>query len=85
VGDCVPTKREPLPMKADALAQDLLYKTDAYWRAANHLAVGQFYLQDNPAAPAVDDGAQATGGQPPRHDARAAFHLRRSELHHHVR
>jgi xylulose-5-phosphate/fructose-6-phosphate phosphoketolase len=30
------------------LNQDLLHKMDAYWRAANYLAVGQIYLYDNP-------------------------------------
>src|SRR3954453_2141011 len=27
---------------------DLLTRIDAYWRAANYLAVGQIYLLDNP-------------------------------------
>lgn len=30
------------------LSHDLLYKMDAYWRAANYLSVGQIYLYDNP-------------------------------------
>ncbi len=30
------------------LSPDLLRKTDAYWRAANYLSVGQIYLYDNP-------------------------------------
>ncbi len=30
------------------LGPDLLWKTDAYWRAANYLSVGQIYLYDNP-------------------------------------
>jgi xylulose-5-phosphate/fructose-6-phosphate phosphoketolase len=30
------------------LSQDVLDRLDAYWRAANYLAVGQIYLQDNP-------------------------------------
>ena len=33
---------------ADALSPDLLWKMDAYWRAANYISVGQIYLQDNP-------------------------------------
>src|SRR5579875_3536100 len=33
---------------AAPLAPDLLRKMDAYWRAANYLAVGQIYLYDNP-------------------------------------
>ena len=30
------------------LSPDELRKLDAYWRAANYLAVGQIYLLDNP-------------------------------------
>jgi len=30
------------------LSPELLTKIDAYWRAANYLAVGQIYLYDNP-------------------------------------
>ena len=32
----------------NTLSPDLLYKIDAYWRAANYLSVGQLYLYDNP-------------------------------------
>lgn len=35
-------------MTATTLSQELLYKMDAYWRAANYLSVGQIYLYDNP-------------------------------------
>ena len=35
-------------MKTEALSPDLLYKMDAYWRAANYLSVGQLYLYGNP-------------------------------------
>jgi xylulose-5-phosphate/fructose-6-phosphate phosphoketolase len=35
-------------MKTRALSPDLLQRMDAYWRAANFLAVGQIYLYDNP-------------------------------------
>jgi xylulose-5-phosphate/fructose-6-phosphate phosphoketolase len=35
-------------MKTKTLAPDMLEKIDAYWRAANYLAVGQIYLRDNP-------------------------------------
>ncbi|MFC5582747.1 phosphoketolase [Rhodanobacter terrae] len=35
-------------MKAPALTPDLLQRMDAYWRAANYLAVGQLYLCGNP-------------------------------------
>ena len=30
------------------LSPDLLWKMDAYWRAANYLSVRQIYLKDNP-------------------------------------
>jgi xylulose-5-phosphate/fructose-6-phosphate phosphoketolase len=33
---------------AKALSRELLRRMDAYWRAANYLAVGQIYLYDNP-------------------------------------
>jgi xylulose-5-phosphate/fructose-6-phosphate phosphoketolase len=33
---------------SDTLAPELLPKIHAYWRAANHLSVGQIYLYDNP-------------------------------------
>jgi xylulose-5-phosphate/fructose-6-phosphate phosphoketolase len=35
-------------MSTGPLPADLLEKTDAYWRAANYLSVGQLYLYDNP-------------------------------------
>lgn len=34
--------------KAHVLSPDMLHDLDAYWRAANYLAVGQIYLYDNP-------------------------------------
>ncbi len=37
-----------LNMTPPTLPPDLLDKLDAYWRAANYLAVGQIYLRDNP-------------------------------------
>ena len=37
----------PLTQEA-TLAPDLLYRMDAYWRAANYCSVGQLYLFDNP-------------------------------------
>ncbi len=33
---------------AETLTPELLWEMDAYWRAANYLAVGQIYLYDNP-------------------------------------
>jgi xylulose-5-phosphate/fructose-6-phosphate phosphoketolase len=36
------------PLVPAPLSPDLLEKMDACWRAANYLAVGQIYLQDNP-------------------------------------
>ena len=35
-------------MGTEALSPQLLERMDAYWRAANYLAVGQIYLYDNP-------------------------------------
>jgi len=35
-------------MQTETLSPDLLYRMDAYWRAANYLSVGQLYLYDNP-------------------------------------
>ncbi|MDE2308691.1 MAG: phosphoketolase family protein, partial [Xanthomonadaceae bacterium] len=35
-------------MNEKTLDPDLLHRMDAYWRAANYLAVGQIYLRDNP-------------------------------------
>ena len=35
-------------MNTSSLSPDLLRRIDAYWRAANYLAVGQIYLCDNP-------------------------------------
>ena len=36
--------------KKGPLTPDMLRKIDAYWRAANYLAAGQLYLQDNPCS-----------------------------------
>jgi xylulose-5-phosphate/fructose-6-phosphate phosphoketolase len=35
-------------MKPETLSPELLYKINAYWRAANYLSVGQLYLRNNP-------------------------------------
>ncbi len=35
-------------MLTEVLSLELLGKMDAYWRAANYLAIGQIYLYDNP-------------------------------------
>lgn len=35
-------------MTAKTLTPELLQAMDAYWRAANYLAVGQIYPYDNP-------------------------------------
>ena len=39
---------ETMDEKSNPLSNDLLYKINAYWRAANYLSVGQLYLRDNP-------------------------------------
>src|SRR6202050_2594917 len=36
------------PVLTGPLSPELLYRMDAYWRAANYLSVGQLYLYDNP-------------------------------------
>src|SRR5947208_7678951 len=38
-------RSHPMPTP---LSDELLRRMDAYWRAANYLAVGQIYLLDNP-------------------------------------
>jgi phosphoketolase len=35
-------------MTTRTLKPELLREMNAYWRAANHLSVGQIYLYDNP-------------------------------------
>ena len=35
-------------MNPETLSPELLYKINAYWRAANYLSVGQLYLRHNP-------------------------------------
>src|SRR6266536_3268228 len=42
-----PPSRRPRS-RASPLSADALAKIDAYWRAANYLAIGQIYLYDNP-------------------------------------
>ena len=45
----VPTRsRTPAPTSADADRSGQLSRLDAWWRAANYLAVGQIYLLDDP-------------------------------------
>src|SRR5271166_610997 len=43
--DCI--DRRPA-MNPNPLTPGELHKTNAYWRAANYLSVGQIYLYDNP-------------------------------------
>ena len=43
-----PSAREPAAGRTTYLNPEELRKLDAYWRAANYLAVGQIYLYDNP-------------------------------------
>jgi phosphoketolase len=38
----------PLTAAPGPLSPELLHRMDAYWRAANYLSVGHFYLYDNP-------------------------------------
>ena len=39
---------EPTIKTAQPLSKEMLHRINAYWRAANYLAVGQIYLYDNP-------------------------------------
>ena len=41
-------KTETINTAAETLSPELLRNTNAYWRAANYLSVGQMYLWDNP-------------------------------------
>ncbi len=43
-----PAKKTSTSESSHALAPDQLRRTDAYWRAANYLSVGQIYLYNNP-------------------------------------
>ena len=42
------TRDSASPAPSRSLAPDDLRKTNAYWRAANYVSVGQLYLYDNP-------------------------------------
>ena len=44
----IPATLSPDLPEDGRLSPDLLWKMDAYWRAANYLSVGQIYLKDNP-------------------------------------
>ncbi|HWE03670.1 MAG TPA: phosphoketolase family protein [Tepidisphaeraceae bacterium] len=47
----ITTKPDPEPISGvvgNPLSPETLARTNAYWRAANYLAVGQIYLYDNP-------------------------------------
>ncbi|WP_462076739.1 phosphoketolase family protein [Nitrospira sp. CMX1] len=41
-------KGDMVQKRTKMISPDVLRKTDAYWRAANYLSVGQIYLYDNP-------------------------------------
>src|SRR4051812_19915280 len=47
-GATVPPEPRPLASVPGVLAPDVLHRVDAWWRAANYLAVGQIYLMANP-------------------------------------
>src|SRR5438093_4441127 len=48
VTDVKPKGADSKASTAATLTAEELRKMDAYWRAANYLAVGQIYLYDNP-------------------------------------
>ena len=60
------------------LSTDELRKLDAYWRAANYLAVGQIYLLDNPLLkePLEAGAHQAAAARPLGHLAGPELALR---------
>src|ERR1700685_3150558 len=43
-----PDTTSPAESSTSTLTPELLRRMDAYWRAANYLAVGQIYLYNNP-------------------------------------
>src|SRR5205809_254935 len=47
-GATLPPTPRPLHMVPGPLGHDVLGRIDAWWRAANYLAVGQIYLMANP-------------------------------------
>ena len=47
-GHTVPPSPRPLDLADGPLDETVLRSVDAWWRAANYLAVGQIYLMDNP-------------------------------------
>jgi xylulose-5-phosphate/fructose-6-phosphate phosphoketolase len=47
-GPTIAPQPRPLTMAEGPLDPDLLRRMDAWWRAANYLAVGQIYLMENP-------------------------------------
>src|SRR5438309_8450162 len=63
------------------LSREELAKSDAYWRAANYLSVGQIYLYDNPLPErtAHRPARQAAAPRPLRVDAGSEFRLRATQ------
>lgn len=71
-------------MKTPTLAPALPRKTDACWRAANYLPVGQIYLYANPLLrePLTLAHVKPLGGGPLAHDAWTGLRLRPPEPRH---
>ena len=68
------------------LSDDLLQRMDAYWRAANYLAVGQIYLYDNPllAEPLAPEHIKPQAARPLGHDPGPELRLRPPQPGHHA-
>ena len=80
-----PAHAEPaLTVDQFTLSTEDLRLTNAYWRAANYLSVGQIYLYDNPLLrePLTAGPCEAARGRPLGYDAGAEFHLRPPEPRH---
>ena len=65
------TAGAPAAPSSGAPAPDDLRRLDAWWRAANYLAVGQIYLMDNPLLreplrPSTSSPGCSGTGAPPR-------------------
>ena len=60
----------------EKLSKEQLNLTDAYWRAANYLSVGQIYLYDNPLLKRTH---QASAAGSLGHDAGPKLYLRSSQ------
>ena len=80
-GETVPPRGYELKEVPGPLDADELRVLDAWWRAANYLAVGQIYLMANPLLrePLRRRAREAAAARPLRHGARAQPRVRARE------